>query len=350
VSPPSPASRKKPSPYYIERALEDLGAETAISSATTRSDVLAADNAGIDSAFVRRPHRRSTELSCQPTYEIDDLHDLVEHLRTDAGRHRREKSEPGRGARSSSRSVFASVGPERPACPSVRRPRNDGNRRPGRSRPHSLGATATSTPPGSTATRRSSVTGARRGACRERRGPGRGHGRHEAVGRRPRRRRRGSDRPRGSADLLGVETLDLLYVHRPRGAYDPVETLPRSTGSSTRRSCARSASPTSRSTSSTARSTPSTRRSRPTRRSYTPVLPAGTSGARPRARVHGRLLAVGGRSSERIDAVVEVAEARRDARGGRDRVGDRERTGRDDPEGVERGSPPARTWRPPRSS
>jgi len=23
-----------------------------------------------------------------------------------------------------------------------------------------------------------------------------------------------------------VETLDLLYVHRPRGAYDPVETLP----------------------------------------------------------------------------------------------------------------------------
>jgi len=31
---------------------------------------------------------------------------------------------------------------------------------------------------------------------------------------------------RESADLLGVETLDLLYVHRPRGAYDPEETLP----------------------------------------------------------------------------------------------------------------------------
>jgi len=78
VSPPSPASRKKPpSPYYIERALEDLGAETAIFVGDNESDVLAADNAGIDSAFVRRPHRRSTELSCQPTYEIDDLHDLV---------------------------------------------------------------------------------------------------------------------------------------------------------------------------------------------------------------------------------------------------------------------------------
>ena len=31
---------------------------------------------------------------------------------------------------------------------------------------------------------------------------------------------------RESADLLGVETIDLLYVHRPRGAYDPESTLP----------------------------------------------------------------------------------------------------------------------------
>ena len=31
---------------------------------------------------------------------------------------------------------------------------------------------------------------------------------------------------RESAELLGVERLDLLYVHRPRGAYDPEETLP----------------------------------------------------------------------------------------------------------------------------
>ncbi|MDZ5810589.1 aldo/keto reductase [Halorubrum sp. AD140] len=31
---------------------------------------------------------------------------------------------------------------------------------------------------------------------------------------------------RESADRLGVETLDLLYVHRPRGDYDPETTLP----------------------------------------------------------------------------------------------------------------------------
>ena len=70
-------SRKKPSPYYVERALEDLDADTALFVGDNESDVLAADNAGIDSAFIRRPHRRSTELTCQPTYEIDDLHDLV---------------------------------------------------------------------------------------------------------------------------------------------------------------------------------------------------------------------------------------------------------------------------------
>lgn len=31
---------------------------------------------------------------------------------------------------------------------------------------------------------------------------------------------------RESAELLGVETIDLLYVHRPRGKYDPETTLP----------------------------------------------------------------------------------------------------------------------------
>jgi len=70
-------SRKKPSPYYLERALEDIDAETAVFVGDNESDVRAADNAGIDSAFIRRPHRRHVELSCQPTYEIDDLHDLV---------------------------------------------------------------------------------------------------------------------------------------------------------------------------------------------------------------------------------------------------------------------------------
>jgi 2,5-diketo-D-gluconate reductase B len=40
----------------------------------------------------------------------------------------------------------------------------------------------------------------------------------------------GGDRVRASTreslDRLGLEAVDLLYVHRPRGAYDPAETLP----------------------------------------------------------------------------------------------------------------------------
>jgi len=70
-------SRKKPSPYYLEQALVELDASTALFVGDNESDIRAADNANIDSAFIRRPHRRTTELATQPTYEIDDLHDLV---------------------------------------------------------------------------------------------------------------------------------------------------------------------------------------------------------------------------------------------------------------------------------
>jgi len=69
--------RRKPDPHYLERALEDLSAETALFVGDNESDLAAAHNAGIDSAFLRRPHRRDADLSREPTYELDDLHDLV---------------------------------------------------------------------------------------------------------------------------------------------------------------------------------------------------------------------------------------------------------------------------------
>ena len=68
--------RKKPRPHYIERTLADLDAETALFVGDNESDVLAAENAGVDSAFIRRPHRIDHELSVDPTYEVDSLHDL----------------------------------------------------------------------------------------------------------------------------------------------------------------------------------------------------------------------------------------------------------------------------------
>ena len=68
--------RKKPEPYFIERAMADLGAEEALYVGDRESDITAAVNAGIDSAFIRRPHRTGHALSVEPTHEVQDLHDL----------------------------------------------------------------------------------------------------------------------------------------------------------------------------------------------------------------------------------------------------------------------------------
>ncbi|WP_435184438.1 HAD family hydrolase [Halobellus sp. EA9] len=68
--------RKKPAPYYLERALDDLGAESALFVGDSETDVLAAHRAGVDSAFLRRPHRADTTLDAEPTYELDSLRSL----------------------------------------------------------------------------------------------------------------------------------------------------------------------------------------------------------------------------------------------------------------------------------
>ncbi|MEF8856554.1 MAG: HAD-IA family hydrolase [Haloplanus sp.] len=70
--------RKKPEPYYLHRALADLDADSALFVGDSESDVLAARAAGLDAAFVRRPHRDSYDLSADPTYELDGLADLLD--------------------------------------------------------------------------------------------------------------------------------------------------------------------------------------------------------------------------------------------------------------------------------
>ncbi|MFC7075762.1 HAD family hydrolase [Haloarcula halophila] len=70
--------RKKPSPYYIEQALADLGVTDALYVGDSESDIEAARRAGIDSAFVRRPHTVDTDLSVTPTYEVDGLDAVVD--------------------------------------------------------------------------------------------------------------------------------------------------------------------------------------------------------------------------------------------------------------------------------
>jgi len=73
--------RKKPSPHYVERALEDVGTRNALYVGDSPHDVVAADRAGIDSAFVRREHRTDAKLDAEPTYEVGSLHELEAALR-----------------------------------------------------------------------------------------------------------------------------------------------------------------------------------------------------------------------------------------------------------------------------
>ena len=69
--------RKKPEPYYLRRALADLDVTDALFVGDSESDVLAAEAADLDAAFLRRPHRESYDLSVRPTYELDGLSDLL---------------------------------------------------------------------------------------------------------------------------------------------------------------------------------------------------------------------------------------------------------------------------------
>ncbi|WP_247729017.1 HAD family hydrolase [Halovivax limisalsi] len=68
--------RKKPRPYYLDRAVERLGAANPLYVGDSRVDVAAANAVGIDAAFVRREHRRGYELEDVPAHEIDSLTEL----------------------------------------------------------------------------------------------------------------------------------------------------------------------------------------------------------------------------------------------------------------------------------
>ena len=67
---------RKPDPHYIEHTLADLDADSALFVGDNVSDIRAAENAGIDSAFIRRPHRRDWELDVWPTGDISSLDSL----------------------------------------------------------------------------------------------------------------------------------------------------------------------------------------------------------------------------------------------------------------------------------
>lgn len=67
---------KKPNPHYIDRAIADLGVEDPLYVGDSATDILAARNAGIDAAFIRRPHRRAYDLPVAPDHELTGLGDI----------------------------------------------------------------------------------------------------------------------------------------------------------------------------------------------------------------------------------------------------------------------------------
>jgi HAD superfamily hydrolase (TIGR01549 family) len=75
------AARRKPEPYYIERALVELDAAEALYVGDSEKDIVAAEQVGIDSVFLRRNHVADVTLSVEPTAEVPDLWTLVDTLR-----------------------------------------------------------------------------------------------------------------------------------------------------------------------------------------------------------------------------------------------------------------------------
>lgn len=71
---PDSLRKKKPNPHYLDRALADLDADTALFVGDSTSDVQAAHNAGIDSMYVHRDHNGPPGV--EPTYEAESLHAL----------------------------------------------------------------------------------------------------------------------------------------------------------------------------------------------------------------------------------------------------------------------------------
>ncbi|MFD1565693.1 HAD family hydrolase [Haloarchaeobius amylolyticus] len=65
--------RRKPDPYYIEDALTDLGVADGLYVGDSPKDVTAGHAAGLETAFLRRPHNRERECPPNATYELESL-------------------------------------------------------------------------------------------------------------------------------------------------------------------------------------------------------------------------------------------------------------------------------------
>ena len=68
--------RRKPDPHYLERTLETLDAEGGIYFGDRATDVRAARAAGLEAAYLRRPHNAEEPLPAGTSYELSSLEAL----------------------------------------------------------------------------------------------------------------------------------------------------------------------------------------------------------------------------------------------------------------------------------
>lgn len=70
--------RRKPEPYYLNQALDALEASDGLYVGDRATDIVAAERAGLDSAFLRRDHNAAADLDVEPTVEVDGLDEVVD--------------------------------------------------------------------------------------------------------------------------------------------------------------------------------------------------------------------------------------------------------------------------------
>jgi len=72
--------RRKPDPFYLLETLEALDANEGIYVGDRQTDMLAAERAGLEGAFVRRAFNREESPVPEPTFEVESLAELAGQL------------------------------------------------------------------------------------------------------------------------------------------------------------------------------------------------------------------------------------------------------------------------------
>lgn len=72
--------RRKPEPDLVKRGLTEMDVDAGLYVGDRETDVVAAERAGLDAAFVERPHNDASDLDAEPMYVVSSLYDLRDRI------------------------------------------------------------------------------------------------------------------------------------------------------------------------------------------------------------------------------------------------------------------------------